>query len=213
MIFRDKNKPTICCSLYIAVIIYVCASFKMLCKRLYHFSYLPSDWLTFVWTHPLSQIGNTWVLLQHFCPTMIIWWFPLLFMVPSVVWLRCAEELSAQNQHFGWFPSLFMVPSLFGSNVFSTQNQYFGWFSLLLKVSSFVWLQSVLCSKSTIWVVPFTFYGSRCLAFLYFPLKINILGGSLHFLRLPVLFGSNMFSSQNQYFGWNSSLYIVFVVV
>ena len=103
--------------------------------------------------------------------------------------------LSAQNQHFGWFHSLFMVSSavLFGFNVFSTQNS-------TLKVVN-VWFQSASCSKAMFWVVPFTCHGSQyCLAPKCFQLKINILGGSLHFLWFPVLFGSNVFSTQNSTF-------------
>ena len=102
-----------------------------MCKRSYHFSYLPSDWLTLVWTHPFSQIGNTLVLLHHrlikTCAT------PTDIYIYRILWLHhfCPIML------IGRFPSIFMVPSV-------------------------VWLQNVLCSKSTFWVVPFTCYGSQC---------------------------------------------------
>ena len=99
-----------------------------------HSSYLPIDWLTLVWTHPLSQIGNTWVLLQHFCPIMKIGWFPSLVMVEFPV-LFGSKVLLAQNHHFGWFPSFFMVHSV-------------------------VWLQPVFHLKSSGW---FPFYGSPVL--------------------------------------------------
>ena len=103
-------------------------------------------------------------------------------MVPSGVWLLYL--FSTQNQHFWWLPSLFMVlfvvwfPVLFGSDMFSTQTQHFGWLLSLVMVPSVVWLLSVFCTK------------------------MKILGGSSQFLWFPVLFGSNMFSTQNQHFGW-----------
>ena len=68
-------------------------------------------------------------------------------------------------------------------------------------VPSVVFLQSTLCSKTSFWVIPFTCCGSQCcLAPKCFLLKMNILGGSLHFLWFPILFGSNIFSIQNQHF-------------
>ena len=67
-----------------------------------HSSYLPTDWLTLVWTHPLSQIGNTWVLLQHFCPIMIIGGFPSPVMVEFPVSFG-SKVLLAQIQHCRWF--------------------------------------------------------------------------------------------------------------
>ena len=127
-----------------------------------HSSYLPTDWLTLVWTHPLSQIGNTWVLLQHFCPIMKI----------------------------GWFPSLVMVefPVLFGSNVLLAQNHHFGWFRSFFMVHSVFWLQRVFHLKSSGW---FPFYGCQCcLAQKCSLLKIISLGGSLQLLYFPVLVGS-----------------------
>ena len=138
----------------------------------------------------------------------------------------------------GWFLHILWFPVLFGSNVFHSKS-IFRLVPFTFYVSSVVWLQTVLCAKSIIWVVPFTCYGSQCclapkcfllkmsimscsftfycsrccLAPMCFPLKINILGGSLHFSWFPVLFGSNVFSTQNQYFGWFSSLYMVLCVV
>ena len=185
-----------------------------------HSSYLPTDWLTLVWTHPLSQIGNMWVLLQHFCPIMKIGWFPSLVMVEFPV-LFDSKVLLAQNHHFGWFPSFFMVHSLVWLQcVFHLKSS--GWY--LFMVPSVAWLKSALCSKSSFWVVPFTCfsfqcclapkyfllkkwtfcvvpftcYGSQCcLAPTCFPLKINIFGGSLHFSWFPVLFGSKVISAQS----------------
>ena len=177
-----------------------------------HSSYLPTDWLTLVWTHPLSQIGNTWVLLQHFCPIMKIGCFPSLVMVEFPV-LFGSKVLLAQNHHFGWFPSFFFMvysvvwlqcifhlkssgrfpflwfPVLFGSKVLSVQNYHFGWFPSLVTVSSVVWLPSAFCSK------------------------MNILLSSFHLLWFPVLFGSNGFSTQNQHFWWFPSLFMVPSVV
>ena len=118
-----------------------------------HSSYLPIDWLTLVWTHPLSQIGNTWVLLQHFCPIMKIGWFPSLVMFEFPV-LFGSKVLLAQNHHFGWFPSFFMVHSV-------------------------VWLQPVFHLKSSGW---FPFYGSQCYLVQKWSLLKIILGGSLHLL-------------------------------
>ena len=69
-----------------------------------HSSYLHSDWLTLVGTHPPSQIGKTWVLQQNFCPIMIIGWFPLLIMVSSVVWLQSTSCSKL---------TIWVVPSIF----------------------------------------------------------------------------------------------------
>ena len=106
-------------------------------------------WLTLVWTHPLSQIGNTWMLLQHFPPIMVIRWLSSLIMVSMV--LLCSKVFPTQNQHFGWFsqtfydsqcsltttcfPLKFIIlgnslyflwfPVLFGSKVLSAQNLHF----------------------------------------------------------------------------------------
>ena len=85
--------------------------------------------------------------------------------------------------HLLWFPVFFSF------EVLSAQNEHFGWFLSHFMVPSVVGLQ-------------------HC-----FPLKIVILGDSLHFLWFPVLFGSNVFSAQNQYFGWFSSLFMVLCVV
>ena len=46
-----------------------------------------------------------------------------------------------------------------------------------------------------------------------FPFKINNLGGSIHSLWFPLLFGSNVFSTQNQYLGGFPSLFMVLWVV
>ena len=133
-----------------------------------HSSYLPTDWLTLVWTHPLSQIGNTWVLLQHFCPIMKIGWFPSLVMVEFPV-LFDSKVLLAQNLHFGWFPSFFMVHSVVWlQRVFHLKSS--GWF--LFMVPSVAWFKSALCSKSSFWVVPFSCFSFQCcLAPKYFLLK------------------------------------------
>ena len=99
-----------------------------------HASYLPSDWLTLVWTHPLSQIGN--------------------------------KHLFSQSWQLGGSLHLLWFPVLFGSKVLPAQNQ-------------------------TFWMVPIICYGSQCsLAPMCFPLKINILDGSLYLLWFPVVFGS-----------------------
>ena len=116
---------------------------------------------------------------------MIIGWFPSLVTVPSVVWLQSASYSKSTSWvvplifygsqcrlaptcfphkinslcgslYFLWFPVLF------GSKVLSTQNQHFGCFPSLVMVPSVVWLQRVFHSKSTVWVVPFTFHGSLC---------------------------------------------------
>ena len=79
---------------------------------------------------------------------------------------------------------------------------------------SVVWLLSASCSKSTFWMVPPIFFGSQCsLAPMCFPLKISILGCSLHFLWFPVMFSSKVLSAQNQHFGWFPSLVVVPSVV
>ena len=92
-------------------------------SRFVHSSYLPTDWLTLVWTYPLSQIGNTCVLLQHFCPIM----------------------------KMGWFPSLFMVefPVLFGSKCFLLKIIILGGSIHFFMVPSVVWLQCVFHLKSS----------------------------------------------------------------
>ena len=167
----------------------------MLCKRSNHFSYLPSNWFTLVWTHPLSQIGNTRVLL-NFCPSNQDNW-----MVPFTCYgSQCClapkcflleMKIFFGSLHFLWFQVLF------SSNVFSIQNQHLRWFPPFLKndfycclasmcfplkinilggslpftwffvlFGSQCWLQYVFHSKSTFWVVPFTCYGSQCLSWL-----------------------------------------------
>ena len=81
-------------------------------------------------------------------------------------------------------------------------------------VSNVVWLQSALCSKSTIWVVLFNCYGYGVVWLLKcFLLKMNILCDSLQFLCFQVLFSSNVFPTQNQHFGWFPSRFIVSSVV
>ena len=119
-----------------------------------HSSYLPTDWLTLVWTHPLSQIGNTWVLLQHFCPIMKIGWFPSLVMVefPVLFGFNCASCSIS---------SFWVVPFIFYGSQCSLAPTCFP-----LKIK---------------WVFPF--YGSHCcLAQMCSLLKIIIFGGSLHLL-------------------------------
>ena len=98
-----------------------------------HSSYLPSDWLTLVWTHPLSQIGNNTFFSQS-CQlggSLHMLWFAVLFG---------SKVLPAQNQHFGWFPKYVMVPSVVWlQHVFHSKSTF--WI-----VPSVVWLLSAFCS-------------------------------------------------------------------
>ena len=130
--------------------------------------------------------------------------------ISSVVWLQCA---SCSKSSFWVVPFIFYgsqcilastcfplkikwvvpflwLPVLLSSKVLSAQNHQFGWFSLLVIFSSVGWLLRAFCSK------------------------INILRSSFHlFIWFPVLFGSNVFSTQNQYFWWFPSLFMVPSVV
>ena len=119
-----------------------------------------------------------WTQNQHFG------WFPLLVMVPSVVWLQCVFHLKST---FWVVPITFMVASVVWLPYF-TQYQFFGWFPSLVMVPIVVWFIGAFCSKSTFWVFP-SLYG------------------------FPVLFVSTVFSTQNQYFGWFTSLFMVLCAV
>ena len=62
-----------------------------------HASYLPSDWLTLVWTHPLSQIGN-----NTFFPNHDNWVVP--FTCCGSQCCLAAKCFLLKIKHFGWFP-------------------------------------------------------------------------------------------------------------
>ena len=142
-------------------------------------------------------------------------WFPVLFF---------SKVLSAQKHHFEWFPTLVVVPSVvwllsafcskwtfwvvpfifYGSQCCLVQIYFpfkiniFGWFLSLYIVPSVVWLQCVFCSKPIFFHFSWffvLFHSQCCLAPICFPLKINILGGSPHFLWFQVLFGSKLLSA------------------
>ena len=105
-----------------------------------------------------------------------------------------------KNEHFGWFPSFFMVSSVvWFKYIFHSKSTFLGgslhflWFPVLfgssffflLKTNIFFTFHGSLCCfiPSVVWVVPFIFYDFQCcLAPICFPLKINTLGGSPHFL-------------------------------
>ena len=62
-----------------------------------HASYLPSDWLTLVWTHPLSQIGN-----NTFFPNHDNWVVP--FTCCGSQCCLAPKCFLLKIKHFGWFP-------------------------------------------------------------------------------------------------------------
>ena len=62
-----------------------------------HASYLPSDWLTLVWTHPLSQIGN-----NTFFPNHDNWVVP--FTCCDSQCCLAPKCFLLKIKHFGWFP-------------------------------------------------------------------------------------------------------------
>ena len=97
-----------------------------------------------------------------------------------------------KNEHFGWFPSFFMVSSVvWFKYIFHSKSTFFGWFPSLFMVPSVVWFQCVFRSKP----IFFSLFMVLCV------------------VSFPVLFGSNMFSTQNQHFGWFPSLFMVPSVV
>ena len=179
--------------------------------------------LLLTWVH-LYKDGNVYIKYE---PKSSFWVVPFTFygsqycLAPKCSLLKIT--ILGGSLHLLWFPELF------GLKVLPVQNEHFGWFPQFSMLPSVVWLQYVFHSKSTFWVVSFTFYGSQYFLaskvlsaqnhhFEWFPslvmvlsvvwllgafcIKMNILGGSLHFLWFPVLFVSNMLSTQNQHFGW-----------
>ena len=62
-----------------------------------HASYLPSDWLTLVWTHPLSQIEN-----NTFFPNHDNWVVP--FTCCGSQCCLAPKCFLLKIKHFGWFP-------------------------------------------------------------------------------------------------------------
>ena len=60
-----------------------------------HSSYLPSDWLMLVWTHPLSQIGNNTFFPNH-------WVVP--FTCCGSQCCLAPKCFLLKIKHFGWFP-------------------------------------------------------------------------------------------------------------
>ena len=96
-------------------------------------------------------------------------WFPVLFFLQSTL---CSNFSNFKFQIFWVIPfTCCGSQCCLGPKCFLLKNEHFGWFSSFFMVPSVVWFKYIFHSKST------------------------FLGGSLHFLWFPVLFGFNVFSA------------------